>query len=247
MPIGAPGYVAHTPEPSASHYDDTTAPSWSRFGNSETFGCIPRENLSSADSESDTEAAGTGGTGLGFFEPEGADDCLHATDSEPDLGPDQLDYGQSGGTDVGYTSGSEADVDTDCDMYAELDDLEYISQASTRAPSPVLEDSSNVEPPVLERTQDEPADSSHEVPNHDNGHSRQATEDDANHKDERKELPDALRAFREWILTMSSTGDLTVEASESLLKTLNTCLEKDLLRCGPENNAGETKLRVKAW
>lgn len=53
------------------------------------------------------------------------------------------------------------------------------------------------------------------------------------------ELPDALRAFREWVLKLSSTGDLTVAVAESFLKTLNMCLEKGLLRCGPEIDASE--------
>ncbi|CUA67670.1 Ankyrin and IPT/TIG repeat-containing protein C26H5,05 [Schizosaccharomyces pombe 972h-] [Rhizoctonia solani] len=51
-----------------------------------------------------------------------------------------------------------------------------------------------------------------------------------------KVLPDALRAFREWVLSHSSTGDLTVDAANSFLKTLDFCLEKDLLRCGAETN-----------
>ncbi|CAE6534790.1 unnamed protein product, partial [Rhizoctonia solani] len=51
-----------------------------------------------------------------------------------------------------------------------------------------------------------------------------------------KVLPDALRAFREWVLSHSSTGDLTVDAANSFLKTLDFCLEKDLLRCGTETN-----------
>ncbi|KEP53544.1 hypothetical protein V565_029190, partial [Rhizoctonia solani 123E] len=51
-----------------------------------------------------------------------------------------------------------------------------------------------------------------------------------------KAPPDGLRALREWILSYSSSGDLTVDAVNSLLKTLDFCLEKDLLRCGAESN-----------
>lgn len=49
-----------------------------------------------------------------------------------------------------------------------------------------------------------------------------------------KPLPDPLRAFRKWILKMSSTGDLTVHAADSLLQTLNMFWEKDSVRYGPE-------------
>lgn len=54
-----------------------------------------------------------------------------------------------------------------------------------------------------------------------------------------EDLPDALRAFREWVLKQASTGDLTVKAADSFLKTLDMCLEKDLLRCGADANSGE--------
>jgi hypothetical protein len=54
-----------------------------------------------------------------------------------------------------------------------------------------------------------------------------------------QKLPDALRAFRELLLKLTSDGNLTVAAAESVLKTLNICLEKDLLRCGPESDPSE--------
>ncbi|KAF8715636.1 hypothetical protein RHS02_09985, partial [Rhizoctonia solani] len=52
-----------------------------------------------------------------------------------------------------------------------------------------------------------------------------------------KSLPDALRALQEWILSHTSTGDLTVDAANLFLQTLNFCLEGDLLRCGAEKNS----------
>ncbi|EUC58638.1 transposase family tnp2 protein, partial [Rhizoctonia solani AG-3 Rhs1AP] len=227
----APGLMADTPDPNTSHYDDVTMPSWNQLGLSGASSYGGQLNFSSTSSEDDIEED----TGLATNEPEGVVDYLHGTDSESDLGPEEVVYDQSGDTDIGYTSGSEADVDTDDDMYTNLDDLEWISPASTRAPSPNREADSEVTlPPAL--GENDHGDSNHEVPEHDTGDPRQTDEDETGGEGEPQELPDALRAFREWILKMSSTGDLTVEASESLLKTLNMCLEKDLLRCGPEIN-----------
>ncbi|KAF8714277.1 hypothetical protein RHS03_00368, partial [Rhizoctonia solani] len=56
-----------------------------------------------------------------------------------------------------------------------------------------------------------------------------------------KSLPDALRALQEWILSHTSTGDLTVDAANLFLQTLNFCLEGDLLRCGAEKNSEQLK------
>ncbi|KAG9089188.1 hypothetical protein FRC07_012386 [Ceratobasidium sp. 392] len=53
----------------------------------------------------------------------------------------------------------------------------------------------------------------------------------------KEDLPNALCAYQELLLKLASDGDLTVTAANTFLKTLNMCLEKDLLRCGPNANA----------
>ncbi|CAE6438911.1 unnamed protein product [Rhizoctonia solani] len=56
-------------------------------------------------------------------------------------------------------------------------------------------------------------------------------------------LPDGLRIMQEWIAYQSSHGQLTVSAAESLLKTLNYCLENDMLYTdGPDSNLNTTRL-----
>jgi hypothetical protein len=42
-------------------------------------------------------------------------------------------------TDVGYTSGSEAEIESDAESHPELDDLLLISPANSRADSPIRE------------------------------------------------------------------------------------------------------------
>ncbi|KAG8679733.1 hypothetical protein FRC09_018762, partial [Ceratobasidium sp. 395] len=133
-------------------------------------------------------------------------------------------------TDVGYTSGSETDAESDHNMH--LDGLEYISPAS----SPTF-------PPIAEQRPTSPCNldvnlSQDQMSEHDSAPDNQnpppvAT---AEQPSPDSEPPDALRAFREWVLKLSSSSDLTVKGANSLLHTLDMLLEKDLLRCGPDSN-----------
>ncbi|KAG8718542.1 hypothetical protein FRC08_005051 [Ceratobasidium sp. 394] len=133
-------------------------------------------------------------------------------------------------------SASQADIDTDSDveMIKPLDQLIPISPMTSPPQSPPPE------PPILEG-QPIP-DEVHPPPDiqppldrqeHPNPPGDDPQDDTAK---PHKELPHALRALREWILKHSSTGDLTTQAADSLLRTLDMCLENDFLRCGPDTN-----------
>ncbi|KAG8712261.1 hypothetical protein FRC09_020053 [Ceratobasidium sp. 395] len=130
-------------------------------------------------------------------------------------------------TDVGYTSGSETDAESDRNMH--LDGLEYISPAS----SPPC-------PPIAEQRPPSPCnlDDNDQMSEHDSTPDNQNPPPVATAKQPSSdsEPPDALRAFREWVLKLSSSSDLTVKGANSLLHTLDMLLEKDLLRCGPDSN-----------
>ncbi|KAF8597446.1 hypothetical protein BDV93DRAFT_513358 [Ceratobasidium sp. AG-I] len=146
-------------------------------------------------------------------------------------------------TNYDYTSTSDADVDTDTSTHDPLDNLLPISPASSRPPTPhavPLEDGQS----LLDRQpmQDE----AHSLPDAQPLSALLTSVPDElsetsrpSHGIDPEELPDALRAFREWILKQSSTGDLTTQAADSLLKTLNMCLENDFLWCGSEKSSGE--------
>ncbi|QRV95843.1 hypothetical protein RhiJN_23861 [Ceratobasidium sp. AG-Ba] len=134
-------------------------------------------------------------------------------------------------TEAGYSSGSEADIETDNELYAELDDLLSMSPATSRAISPAP--GNLVVGGISTFETQAPVDPSVDIAMSDDA--QPITEPPKNNV----RLPDALRAFQELILKLPSDGDLTVQASESLLKTFNMCLERDLLRCGPDANPGE--------
>ncbi|KDN33388.1 hypothetical protein RSAG8_13520, partial [Rhizoctonia solani AG-8 WAC10335] len=222
-------------------YDDTTMPTWGLSGHNALGARF--DYGAGAGSDSDESDAGKlpGCVILSFYQEAGAEQTDSGSDSDSDLGSGECTYEPPIGVEVDYTSGSgsEADIDTEDEMYPELDVLEYISPIPTRSPSPISEDGfdtagpSNLTSGLEGNQQEDPKPPETVRPSGDD--LGQATEGNTADRNV-PEPPDALRAFREWILKMSSTGDLTVEAAESLLKTLNTCLEKDLLRCGPETN-----------
>ncbi|KAG9105025.1 hypothetical protein FRC07_009656 [Ceratobasidium sp. 392] len=180
-----------------------------------------------------------------------SDDDLPAAQSleagpESDSGADQLDLNPTydiaaeWSTDVGYLSGTEADIDSDVESNAELDNLIPISP--TLSPRPLTPEVIEMDLGGLEfhGTEAPPIPASPASPappdNSASGEPDPALNFDPTTPTTSTDLPDALRAYRELILKLATDGDLTVVAANAMLKTLNMCLDKDLLRCGPEAN-----------
>lgn len=121
--------------------DDTTMPTWSVPLDSDRFEYGARGDRSS-EGEEDLPAGAPSSeldTGSGY----GTDTGL------PSLG---YDLAAEWSTDIGYTSGSEADIEADVESHSELDNLLQISPASSRAGSPIvgidMDDTGDFEPEV---------------------------------------------------------------------------------------------------
>ncbi|QRW26210.1 Transposase family Tnp2 protein [Rhizoctonia solani] len=203
------------PPPPQNHHDDddTTLPTWG-LPNHEAFdyGALNQESF-----QSDLEL------------DDNSDFGVETAPQTPIYDP-EMDWA----SDLGYTSGEAADIETDTDSHPELDDLLPISPANSRAASPTvglnigqignnLED----EAPQVPLTPDAPDLELNE---------ETAQEPNIDTPMDRSELPDGLRVFKELLLKFSSDGNLTVTAAEAFLKTINMCLEKGLLQCGSESN-----------
>ncbi|KAF8761137.1 hypothetical protein RHS01_00188, partial [Rhizoctonia solani] len=203
------------PPPPQNHHndDDTTLPTWG-LPNHEAFdyGALNQESF-----QSDLEL------------DDNSDFGVETAPQTPIYDP-EMDWA----SDLGYTSGEAADIETDTDSHPELDDLLPISPANSRAASPTvglnidqignnLED----EAPQVPLTPDAPDLELNE---------ETAQEPNIDTPMDCSKLPDGLRVFKELLLKFSSNGNLTVTAAEAFLKTINMCLEKGLLQCGSESN-----------
>ena len=214
--------------------DDTTMPTWDIPLRSDRFEYGTCGNTSSESENLPTVQSLDLGSG--------SDSAASAKLSNYDLAVDWS-------TDIGYSSGSEADVESDIESHPELDDLLQMTPMSSRAGSPVggneIDHMEELEHEVSLRSNATffyssvsiQASAAPDGPRSEDPSS--ISQPDPETPNTELKLPDALRAFREWVLKMTSDGDLTIAAAESFLRTLNMCMEKDLLRCGPQEDPGE--------
>ncbi|KAG9087792.1 hypothetical protein FS749_002643 [Ceratobasidium sp. UAMH 11750] len=219
-----PPLLAHS---NPDDQDDTTMPTWGLHLGGNSFECgTGADEISSAGEDDvpaekllETESGGVSEAGTRSPTP-------------------SYDLAVEWSTDIGYSSGSEADVESEAGTHLELDELFPISPASSRAGSPAfhMEESEDSEPEAPATPDGPMLGDPDPVPPVDPGTPKADTK-----------FPDALHAFREWVLKLTSGGDLTIAAAESFLKTLHMCLEKDLLRCGPNADPGKFYILLKCW
>lgn len=129
-------------------YEDTTMPTWNVPSSDGPFDYGDHNPMDLAEGDDDQNP---GSSRLFDSEPDSKSDSRPPTPGS-DAYFEQYEYSPSL-TPVDYTSGSEADVDTDVEMYPHLDNLEPISPASSRPCSPhigdVLGGAQSVEIPLV--------------------------------------------------------------------------------------------------
>ncbi|KAG9118470.1 hypothetical protein FRC07_007008, partial [Ceratobasidium sp. 392] len=209
------------PPPDLNDEDDPTMPSWgvTTGAMSDRFGYGGQDQEASG-SEADILAA----------EHVGVDHSCDVEISEKESSSSGSSVAPEWSTDFGYSSGSEADVDSDAESNPELDDLIPISPARSQTRTP---EASDVNIGDMEDIELEVPATPAPLESPESANAAPAPQVNSETPAASANLPDALRAYRELVLKLASDGDLTVIAANAFLKTLNMCLEKDLLRCGP--------------
>ncbi|KAG8722985.1 hypothetical protein FRC09_005221 [Ceratobasidium sp. 395] len=250
-----PPPVALSAAPAASDYslgaiddeNDTTMPTWGepsgdlRAGYEEGSGRADFSQRDGGDGENDPPI-----------------DTYEVDSEVGSTRPSTLDTGREDGlfepsdTEPGYASSSVLGDETDTERYAYLDDLETISLASSPLPPPpeAMDLGNDFDVPADQMqppTPRSPRSSEAHTPKPDasgtqaDSNSQPGSPNAPESTDESQRMPDALRVFRELLLKHADNSNLTVKTAESFLKTVNMCLNQDMLRCGPDKDPGKLR------